>query len=154
MILSSLQSFVQRLFGLPYSGMSKCAVCGDTFALNLDDPAHLKGHGTFLTERYVCPDEACRVYAHFQEVLFEKQESKRHMRAKRRRSCYGKSRYKTQAIAMLTINRYKDPGQYSAYHCQFCGYWHIGHTMTDNRKTLMECKLKLAEMERCQGTQA
>lgn len=50
----------------------------------------------------------------------------------RRKSCKGKRRYLSiteAARAAWSMQRRATPGEHiSAYHCQFCGGHHIGHT--------------------------
>lgn len=53
-------------------------------------------------------------------------------RAQRRKACTGKSRHADQAGAAVALRKLRQAhgptGQVSAYHCQHCGGWHIGHT--------------------------
>lgn len=47
----------------------------------------------------------------------------------RRRSCEGKVRHESAAganIARAKLAR-RDDDRMNAYHCRFCGGWHVGH---------------------------
>ena len=50
-------------------------------------------------------------------------------RAERRRACDGKKRYATEAEAQPAVTslwiQYQE--RTSAYHCRFCGGYHVGH---------------------------
>lgn len=54
------------------------------------------------------------------------------------RSCDGKMQYKSEAKAWRAIKgvtrRHGRDGKMNAYRCAFCGFWHIGHARTFNRR--------------------
>jgi len=62
--------------------------------------------------------------------------SKRHQR---RKACEGKRRYETSAQAGYAAHllREKDGAWMQAYHCQFCGGYHVGHM---NRRRIQGLK--------------
>lgn len=124
-----------------------CSVCGNRFAID-PDKLTLMRHDAKRGVRMVCSREACQVYAHFQSVSFLREQARQGTRAKKRRSCEGKNKYKSEASALHYINRLNNPLQYNAYFCKFCCSWHIGHNLTEERKTLIGLKLALEEQGR------
>lgn len=57
--------------------------------------------------------------------------SKRH---ERRKACDGKKRYESRdhALADAMNLQNKEHWHMRAYHCQFCGGWHVGHMPKKN----------------------
>ena len=53
-------------------------------------------------------------------------------------SCNGKMKHKSEAKAWRAINgltsRHGKDGKMNAYRCAFCGFWHIGHARTFDRR--------------------
>lgn len=66
----------------------------------------------------------------------------------RRRSCEGKVAYATQTEAARQaglVRRAHQGGQWSAYHCDFCGKWHVGRPSARQRQAMRDRRAALAE---------
>ena len=49
-------------------------------------------------------------------------------RAERRRACERKKRYeRDEAVKVMVQLRRKGEPHMNAYHCRYCGGWHVGH---------------------------
>jgi hypothetical protein len=60
----------------------------------------------------------------------------------RRKSCTGKIRYESfnDANKHAVSMHYKTGQWFAAYHCKFCGGWHIGHPPYSVRQSIIDQK--------------
>lgn len=71
--------------------------------------------------------------------------SKRHLR---RRSCEGKAAHATRDGANIAVGKLRkahDGGAWVAYHCPWCGHWHVGRPTARQRQATRDRRAGMAE---------
>jgi hypothetical protein len=57
----------------------------------------------------------------------------------RQAACAGKKRFGSAALALRIANRRRGYGRTTrrreAYHCGFCGFWHVGNSANTRRRS-------------------